>query len=188
MILRERGGGRPTWSGNAHPMSDVLCTRSDSSVALCFGWIGQIVPASVGWQRAYRKACRLPGTEAAIEVGGVVDAEILQRSRGKARSVALVAHENDMQIVCGKRQTVRTGRVETPLQHGAFDDKGAGELTFIGAIGLGPDVHEGRSVTLGFEGLVRSETDESAARFLQELVDASPARMNHRYPLVVRVI
>jgi hypothetical protein len=158
------------------------------SVALCFGWIGQIVPASVGWQRAYRKACRLPGTEAAIEVGGVVDAEILQRSRGKARSVALVAHENDMQIVCGKRQTVRTGRVETPLQHGAFDDKGAGELTFIGAIGLGPDVHEGRSVTLGFESLVRSETDESAARFLQELVDASPARMNHRYPLVVRVI
>jgi ATP/maltotriose-dependent transcriptional regulator MalT len=54
MILREQGGGRPTWSGNAHPMSDVLCTRSDSSVALCFGWIGQIVPASVGWQRAYQ--------------------------------------------------------------------------------------------------------------------------------------
>ena len=118
----------------------------------------------------------------------MVDAEILQRSRGKARSVALVAHENDLQIVCGKRQTIRTGWVETPLQHGAFDDKGAWELTFIGAIRLGPDVHESRSDTLGFESLVRSETDESAARFLQELVDASPARMTHRFPLVVRVI
>ena len=69
----------------------------------------------------------------------------------------------------------------------AFDDKGARDLPFIGPIRLGPDVYESRSVTLGYESLVRSEADQSAPRFLQKLVDAASARMNHRYPLVVRV-
>jgi hypothetical protein len=111
-----------------------------------------------------------------------------RRQNGETRGVAIVAHENDVQIICGQRQTVRTGWIETPLQNGAFDDEGAGELTFVVAIRLGADVHESRSVTLGFESLVRREADESAARFQQELVDAASARMNHRHPLVVRVI
>jgi hypothetical protein len=174
---------RPIWFVNAHSISDDHVHH-----------IGQFGRAVFRLDRAKgahlngvsphvdRKPGRLPGTEAAVEVGRTVEPEILQCGRSETRGVALVAHENDMQLVCGKRQTVRAGWVETPLQHGAFDDDGAGESTFIVTIRPGADVHERRSVTLGLESLVRRYADESAARLLHELLDAASARMNHRYP------
>src|SRR5215469_710770 len=66
-----------------------------------------------GWQAGY-----LPGPEAAVKVGGLVQADSTQGGHGEGGGVALGAHDDDLRIGAGGRGNAGlAARVQPPLQH-----------------------------------------------------------------------
>src|SRR5207302_3696176 len=58
----------------------------------------------------------VPGLVAAVQVGGVDQAEVLERGGGQARGVALVAHDDDRALVVERfLQPAGAGGIEPPL-------------------------------------------------------------------------
>jgi AcrR family transcriptional regulator len=69
-----------------------------------------------------RKAVRHPGLVAAVDVGGLGQAQVVQRRGGQARCVALHAEHDDPVVVTGHPGQPRVaGRIEAPLQVIALD-------------------------------------------------------------------
>ena len=52
------------------------------------------------------------------------------------------------------------GRVEPPLQHGAVDHHGIGQLALFSPLALGPGVHQERAVAHPLAHLLRGQPDE----------------------------
>jgi len=132
-----------------------------------------IVAALAG--RPDRKARRHPGAEAAIQVGRVADAEILQCGRRQAGGVALRAHDDDAQIIAGLRQAGGRRRVEAPLKDVALDHEGAGHLALGRPLRGRADVDDERSVPAGRQRLRRADALQPGARIRQDLVDRPAA-------------
>ena len=112
-----------------------------------------------------------------------MEAELLQRGRGEARRVALVAHEHDPAVVVGHlRYAVGTGGVETPLEHVAGNHDRAGELTVALTLLDRPDVDHDCS---GGD-LVRQppgcHAHEPGAGVFEELVDRPPVHTGNATP------
>jgi hypothetical protein len=71
---------------------------------------------------------------------------LLQRRGGEAGRVPLVAHDHDLAVVVGRLgDPVRRGRVESPLEHVAIDDDGAGHLPVALALRDRSDVDHERA-------------------------------------------
>ena len=76
----------------------------------------------------------------------------MQRGRGEARGVALVADEDDPAVGGGLGQAGRARRVEAPLQHDAVDHDSTRQLALLAPVDLGADVDdEGPGGDLGVE-------------------------------------
>ena len=86
-----------------------------------------------------------PGGVATDQVGRLPDAQLLQRRRGQARGVALLADHDHLQVVRRVRQPRVGGGVETPLQHVALDHHRLGQLPLGRPLGGRADVHQHRT-------------------------------------------
>src|SRR3954453_14245623 len=107
---------------------------------------------------AIKAAIPLPCLVAAVEAGGAMQPETLQRRRRETGRVALVADDDDLDVIAGRLwNAVGAGGVETPLEHIGVDDHGAEQLAVGTALLDGPRVDDERaacqrSVELGRAG------------------------------------
>ncbi len=126
--------------------------------------------AGLGHQRQRRPGRRAagdrqsglpPGLEPADDVGGPVDADLLQGRRREAGRVALGAEHDHVQVVRRDRQPRLTGRVEPPLEHVALDEHGAGHVALLGALRGRSDVDEDGTVEAGRHRADRVQPEQS---------------------------
>jgi len=66
----------------------------------------------------------VPGPEAAVDVGGVGEAQLLQRPGCQTRLITLIAQQNDAvaEVWC-LRMAMLAGRIQPPFQDVACDDE-----------------------------------------------------------------
>src|SRR5437899_5531448 len=84
---------------------------------------------------AHREARLAPGLKPPDQVGRAFDPELLERGRGEARLVALVAHHDDLTGRVGDGRIPPLGRrICTPLQHVAGHQVRAGHHTITGPL------------------------------------------------------
>ena len=120
----------------------------------------------------HREPRRGPGAEAAVEVGGVTESEVLERRGRQARLVALVADDDDREVVVtGLGRPVGARRVEAPLEDVAVDHERAGDATLAPALLDRTDVDEERAGALCGERVRRGHAIESRACHREQLVD-----------------
>jgi hypothetical protein len=99
-----------------------------------------------GRDRGDRQAGGLPRPEPAGQVGGVVQAQILQRRRGQTRAVALRADDDPGDVVVDRLRYARgRGGVQPPLQVVALDHQRIGQLALLGALPARTGVHQDRA-------------------------------------------
>lgn len=116
-----------------------------------------------------------PGLEAADEIGGSVQAELLELGGGEAGAVALVADDHDVRVVAGDLgNVVVTCRVEPPLEDVAVDHNRARELTVSSSLLDRAGVDDQRALglytlqKLGFDSL------ESSSCRVEDFIDRVP--------------
>src|ERR1700722_11500562 len=88
----------------------------------------------------------MPGPVAAGQVGRPAQSEVLERGGGEARRVSLGADDDHPQVmVAGFWDARLGGGVETPLEHVAPQDPGAGKAAFAATLLARADVDQERS-------------------------------------------
>jgi Domain of unknown function (DUF222) len=122
-------------------------------------------------RRGARQSHRTPGAIPAVEVGGTVNSQLLQRCGRQARGIPLVTYQNDPGVVRRDVEPRIRGRVEPPLQHVAVDDERAGDLALGTPVDLRADVDEQRTTARGVERLLRGEPGDAAPCLDQHGVD-----------------
>src|SRR4029453_7778711 len=116
---------------------------------------------------------RAPGLEAADDVGGAVDAELLEGRGGEARGVALGADDDDRHVVGRQREAGVARRVEAPLEDVALDDQRARDVALLGPLRGRTDVDEDAAVVGVPAGGLGREPPEPGAGGVEDLVDAA---------------
>ena len=91
------------------------------------------------------------------DVGGAVDAEVLQSGSREAGGVALLTEHDDEEVVVGQRQGGLARRVETPLEHVPLDDGRQRQVSLGRALGGRPDVDDDGAAAVGGVGLRGSQ-------------------------------
>ncbi len=120
----------------------------------------------------HREPRRGPGAEAAVEVGGVTESEVLERRGREARLVPLVADDDDREVVVtGLGRPVGARRVEAPLEDVAVDHERAGDTALAPALLDRTDVDEERAGALCGERVRRGHAIESRTCHREQLVD-----------------
>jgi hypothetical protein len=109
----------------------------------------------------------------ADHVGGQGQPEPLQRRRGKAGLIALVADQHDVQIRSrDRRVAMRAARIHAPLERVAGDHLRPGYDAVARSLGVAADVDEDGAASGGGIRLLRREPLKPSARLGQHLVDA----------------
>ena len=125
---------------------------------------------------ADREARGLPGLEAALQVGGLVQADPPQRGGGQRGRVALRAHHDDLHV--GPRQRRDPGlaaRIEPPFEHVAADEDRSRHLALDDALLERPDVDQRGAVGQRGERRLRPQPPQAAARLGEQVIDAGRA-------------
>src|SRR6266568_460650 len=122
-------------------------------------------PASAGrpGRARWQPGC-LPRLEAAVEVGGLAQADSPQGGCGEGGGVALGAHDDDLRIGPRERGNASlAARVQPPLQHVAPDDDGPRNLPLGDPLLQGPDIDQRGAVGEDCERRLRTEPGQAAA-------------------------
>jgi AcrR family transcriptional regulator len=141
---------------------------------------GQGDGAGAAWRR--REAECRPGPEPADHVGGAIQAEVLQRGRGQAGGIPLLADHDDPVVIAGdpRQPGVATG-IEAPFQVVALHHGRAGNLAVRGPLGGGPDVDEEPAIGPLAEGLWGGQPQQPGARGGEHVVDRARTRRPIRH-------
>lgn len=136
-----------------------------------------------GWHRARRdrrgtdagrrprQAGRHPGRVAAIHVGGMGKAQLMQCRRGQAGRVPLHAEHDHPMVMPGHPGQPRVaGRIETPLEVVPLDDHRTGDLAMLGPLPGGTDIDEDRAVGHRGSRLMRRQPVQPGSGIGQQLV------------------
>jgi len=114
--------------------------------------------------------------------GGAVQAEVLQRRRGQAGGVPLLADDDDPVVVAGDPgQPGVTAGIEAPFQVVALHHGRAGNLAVDGPLGGGPDVDEHPAFGPFAEGFRRRQPQQPGARGGEHLLDRARAQRPGRH-------
>lgn len=112
-----------------------------------------------------------PGSVAADEVGGAIDAEVEEGGGGEAGLVAVVAEEDDVLTRFEVDDPGVTRRRKPPFQDHPVDYQCPRHVTFVRPIVRRPDVDEQCAVGDRRLDLLRADPVQAGAGILQVLVD-----------------